>query len=200
MRGHEAGYKKAEEVVRWCKDAGISYVTLFAFSTENWNRPKKEVGFLLVLLEKLLKEKIETLHKEGARIKIIGNRGRLPARLQKLIEDSEKKTAGNKAITVLIAFDYGGRDEIVRAAASIAKLAPKKFNEETFAAHLDTHGIPDPDIIVRTGGEMRLSGFLLWQAAYAELYFTKKRWPEFSKKDFDAALSEFAHRKRNFGK
>jgi len=179
MRGHEAGYKKAEEVVRWCKDAGISYVTLFAFSTENWNRPKKEVGFLLVLLEKLLKEKIETLHKEGARIKIIGNRGRLPARLQKLIEDSEKKTAGNKAITVLIAFDYGGRDEIVRAAASIAKLAPKKFND---------------------GGEMRLSGFLLWQAAYAELYFTKKRWPEFSKKDFDAALSEFAHRKRNFGK
>jgi len=198
-KGHADGYAHAKDVVRWCKEAKIPAVTLYAFSTENWKRSRIEVNFLLSLFERVLTKKIDELLKEGARIRIIGNKERFSPKLEKAIMSAEKKTAHNKGIVVHIAFNYGGRDEIVRAVSEIAKRRPKIITEKTVASYLDTSGIPDPDLIIRTGGEQRLSGFLLWQSAYAELYFTKTYWPAFSKKEFLQIISDVKKRQRRFG-
>lgn len=198
--GHAEGYKKAKEVVRWCKEAQIPAVTLYAFSTENWKRSRGEVGFLLTLFERLLTKEIGEFVKEGARLRVVGGKEGISPRLQKAILSAEQRTADNTNILVNIAFNYGGRDEIVHAVRAIAKNPPKKIDEKTVAEHLFTADIPDPDLILRTGGEMRLSGFLLWQSAYAELYFTKTHWPGFSKKEFADILADFKRRQRRFGK
>lgn len=198
-KGHAEGYARAKDVVRWCKEAEISLVTLYAFSTENWKRSKTEVSFLMALFERALTKEMDEFAKEGARLRIIGSMENVPTRLARAMRAAEEKTVGNTDIAVNIAFNYGGRDEIVHAVRALAKNPPKKISEETVAGRLYTAGLPDPDLIVRTGGEMRLSGFLLWQSAYAELYFTNTYWPAFSKKEFAAILADFKKRERRFG-
>ncbi len=198
-KGHTEGYARAKDVVRWCKEAHIPVVTLYAFSTENWKRSRTEVGFLMALFERVLTKEIDEFVKEGARLRIIGSKEHLSAKLERAILSAEKKTAHNKKILVNIAFNYGGRDEIVHAVRKVVENMPKKIDEKIVEKYLFTSGIPNPDLIVRTGGEMRLSGFLLWQAAYAELYFSKTYWPAFSKKEFSDILIDFKKRQRRFG-
>ncbi|MEK7140081.1 MAG: polyprenyl diphosphate synthase [Patescibacteria group bacterium] len=199
-KGHAEGYVRAKDVVRWCEEAGISVVTLYAFSTENLKRAKKEVSFLMALFERLLTKEIGEFAKEGTRLRIIGSKEGFSVRMKRVIASAEKSTEHNTRIMVNIAFNYGGRDEIVRAMKNIAQHPPRSITEETVAARLDTRGMPDLDLIIRTGGEMRLSGFLLWQSAYAELYFTKTHWPAFSEKEFATILADFKKRHRRFGK
>ena len=191
--GHKAGAETLDHVMHWCKEAGIRYLTVYAFSTENWKRSKEEVSGLMKLLSSFIKSKEKELVANGVRFRVIGRRSDLSAKLQKEIAALEKKTAGGE-FTLVVALSYGSRDEIVRAAMKF-----KGSTEEEFAACLDTAGIPDPDLIVRTSGELRLSNFLMWQAAYSEFYFTDKYWPDFDKAEFDKALASFAKRERRMG-
>jgi undecaprenyl diphosphate synthase len=198
------------ESVRACvkaaRRAGVAYLTFYTFSTENWGRPESEVAALMDLLcEGIVKETPE-LAKEGVRIVVIGGRGALSEKVRNHIEEIERLTAAGKRLTVVLAINYSSRSEITRAAANIAakalsgELAPVMVTEKTLTGELYTHDIPDPDLLIRTGGEMRLSNFLLWQAAYAELWFTPVMWPDFGEKEFNEALSEFDRRERRFGK
>jgi undecaprenyl diphosphate synthase len=191
--GHEAGAQTLENVMHYCRDAGIEYLTVYAFSTENWKRSKSEVSGLMKLLSTFISKKRESLIADGIKIKVIGRTNDLSLKLQKQIADLEESTSSGR-FTLIVALSYGGRDEIVRAAAKF-----EGGTEEDFALCLDTAGIPDPDLIIRTSGEMRLSNFLLWQAAYSEFYFTDVLWPDFDKAEFDKALSSYEKRDRRMG-
>jgi undecaprenyl diphosphate synthase len=202
FRGHRQGFKKAKEVAKWCKDRGIKILTLYVFSTENWQRSQKEVAFLMRLFGVFLTKELKTLQKEQVKLLVIGNRKSLPAYLKKKIEKAEKLTRNNRDRTLIIAFSYGGRGEIVEAVKKIIreKIPAEKINVGQVEKHLYTAGIPDPDLIIRAGGQQRLSNFLIWQSVYSELYFCRRYWPDFTENDLDEALNDFGRRKRNFGK
>ncbi|MCF3639080.1 isoprenyl transferase [Rhizobium sp. TRM95111] len=203
--GHRKGVEAVREAVRTAGESGVKYLTLFAFSSENWRRPESEVSDLMGLLKSFVRRDLETLHRENVRVKVIGDRANLRSDVLPLLLEAEERTRANTAITLVIAFNYGARDEIARAMRSIAGdvaagvLHPADITPERISARLDTAGIPDPDLIIRTSGEERLSNFLLWQAAYAELMFIPDFWPDFSRQTFLAALENYASRERRFG-
>jgi undecaprenyl diphosphate synthase len=203
FKGHWYGYQNLKKFVQWCKKKGIKVLTAFGFSTENWKRSKDEVNYLMKLFEEGLSKRgdIRKLHEYGVRIRIIGQKYRLPKSLQKVIEEVENLTKNNKKFHLNLAVSYGGRWDIVQAIQRIIKdkIPPKKITEKLVEKYLSTAGLPPPDLVIRAGGEKRLSNFLLWQAAYSELYFTKKLWPEFTEKDLDLALKDYAKRERRFG-
>ena len=196
--GHKEGIKVVEKVINYSIGKRIKYLTLFAFSTENWKRPKAEINFLFDLLEVFIKKKLTELNKNNIRIKIIGNKN-LTKKLNKLLNIAEKKTAKNSNIQVNLALDYGSRNEIILA---IKKMFKKniKINEKNFENHLFTKNIPNPDILIRTGNTKRLSNFLLWQISYSEIFFEKKLWPDFNENDFEKIILKYQKIKRNFGK
>lgn len=201
--GHRQGYNKVKEVGKWCKAKGVKTLTLWAFSTENWNRPKNEVAYLMKLFERALsKKEISQLNKDGIKLKIIGQKERLSGLLQKLIKEAEETTKNNQKGTLVLAISYGGRAEILEAMQRIAEknIPANKITEETIAENLWTAGLPYPDLIIRTSGEKRTSGFLMWQSAYSEFYFCKNYWPDFSEKDLDEALADYSQRQRRYGK
>ena len=196
--GHEEGAKVVREITTYCSDIGIKYLTLYAFSTENWERPKLEVEFLMKLLERYLKKELEVYLKNNIRFKAIGDLGRFSKSLQKTIFETQDKTANCSGLTQVLALNYGSKNEIIRA---IKKLNEKnlEINEENLESCLDTAGMGDVDVLIRTSGEVRLSNYLLWQNAYAEMFFTQTYWPDFSKEELDDILSDFSKRERRFG-
>ena len=200
--GHKKGYENLIDFAGWCKDHGVKVLTAFGFSTENWNRTNEEVTYLMNLLERGLSESLERFKQNGVKVKIIGQKERLPDFLQKTIEKAETETKDNHDLQLNLAVSYGGKWDILQAIQSIVKdgIAPEKIDGELFENYLSTAGLPNPDLIIRPGGEMRLSNFVLWQAAYAELYFSPKFWPDFTKEDLLLALEEFDKRARRFGK
>jgi len=204
IKGHWQGYKNLIDFCYWAKDRGVKILTAFGFSTENWNRSKKEVNYLMKLFEKglLNKKNLERSKKEGVRVKIIGQRERLPKSLQKAIKKIENLTKDNKEFLLNLAVSYGGRWDIIQAVKKIVKkkLKTKNITEKEFEKYLSTAGLPEPDLVIRAGGEKRLSNFLLWQAAYSELYFCPKLWPDFTEKDLDKAIKEYQKRERRFGR
>ncbi len=199
LAGHQRGYETALKIIEHAFDSGILCVTLFAFSTENWNRSKAEISYLMKLVLKMIMKQAEVLHKRGIRLVIIGSHERVPKNVLHAIAEAERLTRNNMKGTLQIAFNYGGRNEITDAIRSIVR-DKMPISEETISSRLYTAGTPDPDLIIRTSGEQRLSGFLLWQSAYSELYFTKVNWPSFTAKHFDEAIEEYGKRKRRFGK
>ncbi len=200
--GHNAGGDNIRPVVKVFADYGVKYLTLYMFSTENWNRPKIEVAGLLSLLGKKIDQETQAFHQDNIRLVHLGRLDRLPQKLREKVQAAVDLTKNNTGLTLCLAFDYGGRDEIVRAARRIASagVLSDNINESVFAHHLDSLGIPDPDLVIRTGGESRLSNFLVWQAAYSELCFSPVLWPDFSAKDVEEALCEYRRRQRRFGK
>ncbi len=205
LAGHRAGVEALRNTVRAAPELGISYLTVYAFSSENWSRPKSEVSDLMGLLKIFIRRDLADLHRSGVRVRIIGDREGLQPDIRALLEEAETLTVANQALTLVIAFNYGGRDEIARAARRLAlavrrgDLDPEAITAERFAAALDTAGIPDPELVIRISGELRLSNFLLWQAAYSELVFLPCFWPDFSHEHFVEALRVFAGRERRFG-
>ncbi len=199
--GHRAGIRAIRRVMAAADRAGVHHLTLYAFSTENWSRPRYEVATLMRLFEQTLQEEVDELHQNGVRIRVIGRRERLSARLCRLVEEAEARTRENTRGALNVAINYGGRAEIVDAVRALARAGQdlRQLDEETLAAHLYTAGLPDPDLIIRTAGELRTSNFLIWQAAYAELYVTQTLWPDFGAADLEAALAEYAVRVRRFG-
>ena len=203
--GHYAGMGAVRETVRAACDLGLQNLTLFAFSSENWKRPKTEVGALMGLFRAYFRSDMDELIERNVRMRIIGHRGRVASDIQQMILDSESRTAGNSGLNLTFAFDYGGKEEIAAAARELARAAaegrldPETITPELFASRLFTSALPDPDLVIRTSGEHRLSNFLLWQSAYAELLFTETLWPDFGRSDLEAALEHFARRDRRFG-
>ncbi|MFN0146779.1 MAG: polyprenyl diphosphate synthase [Dehalococcoidia bacterium] len=199
--GHRAGTENIRRVLERCGDHGVQYVTLYAFSTENWNRPPREVRFLIRLLGMYLKRELGNLHKNGVRILHLGHIEALPGYLQKEVANAIELTGANTRITLNLCFNYGGRDDIVMAVRDIIRngIPADEVTEETIGGHLYTSHAPDPDLVIRTGAEQRISNFLIWQAAYAELYFTDAYWPDFGREDVDIALADYGRRKRKFG-
>ncbi len=202
LLGHQRGYAAMKNVVRWCRSRGVKVATFYAFSTENWNRSKVEVSYLMRLLKYALTKDLKEFQKQGARLKVIGNKQELAPALQRVITQAEEEIKGNKDILVQIAINYGGRQEMAQTVRRIVqqKIPLAEINPALIEQSLYTAGAPDPNLIIRTGGVQRLSGFLLWQSAYSELYFTPTLWPAFSEKDLDQAISWYANQKRNFGK
>jgi len=196
--GHAEGVKALDRTAKACKRFGIHRVTVFGFSTENWGRSKAEVTALVKLLEKTIREYTDEMDKEKVRLKVIGRVKDFPKSLQSAIDQSVNKLKGHQHDVLTIALSYGGRDELVRAAQKASKTG--RIDEKSLAANLDTAGLPDPDLIIRTGGQMRMSNFLPWQGVYSELYFTNTLWPDFGEKELAKALREYAKRQRNFGK
>ena len=203
--GHKRGAEAVHRAVEGAVEEGIRYLTLFGFSSENWKRPAQEVRDLMGLLRFYLKSEIKKLNNEGIRLRIIGDRYRLEPDIVTLITEAEERTADNLRLDLTIALSYGSRAEIVLASQKIAeqvaagKITPGDVSEELISSHLYTRDIPDPDLLIRTSGEHRISNFLLWQLAYTELVFIDKRWPDFNKQDFRIAISEFQSRERRFG-
>ena len=203
--GHYAGMKAVRETVRACCDMGLENLTLYAFSSENWKRPKTEVGALMGLFRTYFRSDMDELVERNVKMRIIGHRSRVAADIQQMILDSESRTAKNTGMNLTFAFDYGGQEEIVAAAQELARAAregrldPETITPELFAARLFTSGLPEPDLVIRTSGEHRLSNFLLWQSAYAELLFLDTLWPDFDRAVLEAALAKFAGRERRFG-
>lgn len=203
--GHRAGAESVREAVETCKELGVKYLTLYAFSSENWSRPKAEVDALMLLLDRFLSEKTKELNKQNVRLHTIGQIDRLPEKNQRRLARAKEDTANNTDLNLILALSYGGREEITNAMQRIAKkvqaneLDPEEINKDIIAAHLDTAAFPDPDLLVRTSGELRLSNFLLWQLSYAEIVTTKKFWPDFKRADLQAAVDEYARRHRRFG-
>ena len=199
--GHRAGTENIRRVIEAFGDRGVKYLTLFAFSTENWGRPKREVDALLRLLGRVINREINTLHENGIRLCHVGRLDPLSPRLQKKVQEAIELTKDNQKMTVSVAFNYGGRDEILDAVRRIVAngLPPESIDEEVFRSHLYTAGLPDPDLIIRTAGELRLSNFLLWQSAYAEYYFTPTYWPDFDTAEVERALEDYSKRQRRFG-
>ena len=196
--GHKEGLNTVEKIIKETIKKKIRYLTLYAFSTENWRRPKKEINFLFGLLENFLKNRINELHEQNIKLRIIGNKKFSP-NLNKLLYTSEKKTESNKKLQINLALNYGSKNELINAFKLINK-KKEKINEKNITKHLQTKNIPDPDILIRTGNTKRLSNFLLWQAAYSEIFFEKKLWPDFNEKDYDKIIKKFKNIKRNFGK
>lgn len=203
--GHRAGVEALRETVRAAGDRGLGYLTLFAFSSENWSRPSGEVSDLLGLLKLFIRRDLADLHRNNVKVSIIGERAGLDEDIRSLLSEAEALTRRNTSLNLVIAFNYGSRDEIVRAVKSLAddvaagRLDPSSISAELISANLDTAGIPDPDLIIRTSGEMRLSNFLLWQAAYAEFLFLPGHWPDFRSSDLEAAYEVYRQRERRFG-
>ncbi|WP_075504129.1 polyprenyl diphosphate synthase [Candidatus Pelagibacter communis] len=195
--GHKAGLNSVEKIIRASIKNNIKYLTLFAFSTENWKRPKKEINYLFNLLEIFLKNKINDLHKKNIKLKIIGIKN-FSSKLNKLLIFSENKTKTNKKLQINLALNYGSKSELMNAFKQLQK-TKKNLNEKNFIKYLQTRNIPDPDILIRTGNTHRLSNFLLWQIAYAEIFFVKKLWPDFNEKDYNKIIKKFKSIKRNFG-
>ncbi|MBP6952605.1 MAG: isoprenyl transferase [Alphaproteobacteria bacterium] len=205
LEGHKRGSEVAREIVTAASRIGISYLTLYAFSSENWRRDPHEVSGLMALLKHYLETEAEELHKEGVRLKIIGERGLLPNTILNLVEHVEDLTKSNKKLILQMAVSYGSRAEMINAVQEIAKKArdrridPDKITEQIFEQHLYTAGVPDPDLLLRTSGEQRISNYLLWQVAYTELVFVDKFWPDFTPEDFMEAILTYQNRERRFG-
>jgi undecaprenyl diphosphate synthase len=203
--GHRQGVESVRRTVEAAIELGVTHLTLFSFSSENWSRPKQEISDLFGLLRRFVRRDLADLHKNGVMIRVIGARTGLDDDILRMLDDAIELTKSNTALNLTIAFNYGSRDEIARAAARIAKdvqagtLAPADITPERFATYLDTAGLPDPDLLIRTSGELRLSNFLLWQLAYAEFVFVDVYWPDFSKELFEAAIAEYQRRNRRFG-
>jgi undecaprenyl diphosphate synthase len=205
LEGHRAGVEAARRAVRAARDQGVMTMTLYSFSTENWSRPDWEVRHLMGLLRRFFQDDLSELAGEGVRVRIIGDHSSLPRDLYKLVTEAEERTCHNSAFTLQIAFNYGGRDEIVRAARTLARAASDgtatadTIDEAAFSAALDTADVPDPDLLIRTSGEQRISNFLLWQAAYAELVFLDCLWPDFGGEELAEAIALFRSRDRRYG-
>jgi len=205
IAGHKRGAEAVRLVVEGCREIGVKYLTLYAFSSENWKRPAHEVDDLMGLLRLYLKHEIRALDKNGVKLRCIGDRDELAPDIIRLIEDGEAATAGNSGLTLQIAVNYGGHREIVGACRTIAqavadgRLDPADIDEDLLSANLHTAGVPDPDVLIRTSGEKRLSNFLLWQSAYAELIFLDTLWPDFSKETLNGAIEEYHRRDRRYG-
>ena len=200
--GHRQGTENLRRLIRAAVEFNIEILTIYAFSTENWNRPRREVQLLMRILEMVIDRELEELNKEGVQIRHIGELDGIDERLQRKVLEACETTKNNDRLILNVAFNYGGRDEIVHAVQAIIRkgIAPEAITEELISEHLYTSGLPDPDLLIRTSGEFRLSNFLIWQGAYAEHYYTEVIWPDFDKAAFKAALDEFATRKRRFGK
>ena len=204
--GHRHAIQAVRDICEGCGDLGVKYLTLYAFSTENWSRPKEEVDGLMELLVDALQKEMETLQKNNVRLSVIGDVNSLPGSCQKKLKESMEETAGNSGLNVILALSYSGRWEITDAVRKSArevadgKLRPEDITEKNLSDHLNTSGIPDPELLIRSGGEMRISNFLLWQLAYTELYITDKFWPDFRKNDLFEAIIDFQKRERRFGK
>ena len=196
--GHRAGLKTVEKIIKASIRNNIKYLTLYAFSTENWKRPNLEIKFLLNLLESFLKDKINKLNKNGIKVKIIGDIKKFPKNIQVNLISAQKTTFKNKKLNLVLALNYGSKSELVNA-IKIIKNKKMKINESSIAKSLYTKGIPNPDILIRTGNTKRLSNFLLWQLSYSEIFFEKKMWPDFNEKDYKKILNKFKIIKRNFG-
>lgn len=203
--GHKAGAKTLENLVRYANTIGLKYITVYAFSTENWKRAEEEVGGLMLLLQNYLSDYSKRADTENIRIKVLGDITKLQMGIQKSIKECIERTKNNTGITFCIAFNYGGRAEILEVTKKIAiklkegEITEDEITEELISQNLYTEDIPDPDLIIRTSGEQRLSGFLAWQSTYSELYFVQKNWPDFSERDLDEAIAEFNRRTRKFG-
>lgn len=203
--GHRAGVEAVRRCVAAAGELGITHLTLFGFSTENWRRPPEEVDALFDLLRRFVAADLDRLHREGVRVRIIGRRDDLGDDIRSIVERAEAQTAGNDRFMLTIAFNYGSRDEIARAARAIAEatargeIAPGDIDPDLVERHLDTAGLPDPDLVIRTSGERRTSNFLLWQSAYSEYVFLDVLWPDFSREHLEAALTDYARRERRYG-
>ena len=205
IEGHRRGSEAVRACTAACIEAGVPYLTLYAFSKENWRRPADEVGALMMLLDRFLAERAAEIMEKNVRLRAIGHLGDLPEKVRKRLDDTVAKSAGNTALTLTLALSYGARTEIADAARQLAReakagtLDPEKIDEEFLGSRLYTAGMPDPDVLVRTSGEMRISNFLLWQISYAEIVVTPKLWPDFTKEDLFAAMQEYARRSRRYG-
>ncbi len=203
--GHRKGAEALRELLKSAIEIGIPYMTFYSFSSENWSRPQSEINDIMGLLRRYLQSELATFHKAGIRLKVIGDRSRLADDIILLIEDAERQTSDNDKLTVVMALSYGGRQEIVEAARNVAlkvqsgSLDATEISEELFEKELYTKDIPDPDLLIRTSGEMRISNFLLWQLAYSEMVFVEKNWPDFTKKDLLFAIEEYQKRDRRYG-
>ena len=203
--GHHAGARRVKEIVKACPDLGVEYLTIFAFSTENWKRTQTEVAGLMKLFRRYITREAQELFQSGVRVRFIGDRVRLDDSLVQMMDDLEMLTSGNTRVHMTIAINYGGRDEVARAAQRLAhdvkagKLDPREITDETFPRYLDTYVLPDPDLVIRTSGEARISNFLLWQSAYSEYEFVKTLWPDFTAEEFARVLAQFGGRERRFG-
>jgi len=206
IMGHKRGVDVLKDLLRCCRDWGIQALTAYAFSTENWGRPSEEVEFLMTLFERVLRKELREMLEENVQIRFVGDLEALPRSLQSEIERSMIQTKSNRGIRFTVATNYGGRQEILHACQAIAQqvqqglLRPEEIDKEIFERHLYTAGIGDPDLLIRTSGEMRISNFLLWQMAYAEIYITDSLWPDFNRKEFHRALAAYQQRERRFGK
>ena len=204
--GHQSAIKSVREINEACAELGVSYLTLYAFSTENWNRPTDEVKGLMTLLGQTMRNEASTLIKNSIRLQVTGDVEKMPVETVKLINETIERTKGGSRMVLNLALSYSGRWEITEAARKIAQeakegtLDPETITEDSIAAHLATAGMPDPELLIRTSGELRISNFLLWQLAYSELYFTNKYWPDFRKEDLYEAIVNYQHRERRFGK
>jgi undecaprenyl diphosphate synthase len=204
--GHHSGVTAVREVTEAAAELGVEYMTLYAFSTENWNRPAIEVTALMMLLVETIHKEVATLNKNNIRLKAIGDLSKLPEKTHKVLLEGIEKTKNNTRMTLVLALNYSAKWEILYAIQDIAKqvankdILPEQINEDVFEAHLSTQGMPDPELMIRTSGEHRISNFLLWQLAYAEFYFTETFWPDFRKDDFYKAIIDFQNRERRFGK
>jgi undecaprenyl diphosphate synthase len=205
VEGHRQGVESVRRTVEAALELGITHLTLFSFSSENWSRPRQEINDLFGLLRRFVRRDLAELHKDGVKIRVIGARSGLDNDILRMLDDAVELTKDNTALNLTIAFNYGARDEIARAAQKIAEDAkkgivdPSEVTPERFATYLDTAGLPDPDLLIRTSGELRLSNFLLWQLAYAEFVFVDVYWPDFTKEVFEAAIAEYQRRNRRFG-
>jgi len=203
IKGHERGAHVLHNTVKWSLELGIKYLTAYSFSTENWKRPKEEVEFLMDLFVQMIDREMDLLRREKVRVRILGRKEGLPESVLRKWNEVEEKTASFDRMTLVIAFNYGGRREILDAIEKILRDVEKEkkivLNEETFKNYLYLPDVPDPDLIIRTSGELRLSNFLIWQSAYSELYFTRKLWPDFTKRDFLRAIESYSRRERRFG-
>jgi undecaprenyl diphosphate synthase len=206
LEGHKRGKDSVRAVVETSRRIGIPYLSLFAFSTENWERPRTEVNGLMALLRQYLRSELRKMMKNGIRLLAVGDISRLPATLQRELADKIEATRDNDRMTVILAVSYGGREDIVEAARKLARAAragkidPETIDAQAFEQQLSTRGVPDPDLLIRTSGEMRISNFFLWQAAYSEIYVTETLWPDFREKEYLAALRQYQQRERRFGR
>jgi undecaprenyl diphosphate synthase len=205
LYGHHAGAKRVREIVEACPDLGVEYLTIFAFSTENWKRTQVEVSGLMKLFRRYLTREAQALFQNGVRVRFIGDRIRLDETLVRMMDELELMTSGNSRVHLTVALNYGGRDEVARATKRLARevaagrVDPEKVDETTLARFLDTYVLPDPDLVIRTSGEARISNFLLWQSAYAEYEFIDTLWPDFSREEFARVVQNYAGRERRFG-
>jgi len=201
--GHARGVEMVRKIVSRCLERGVEYLTLFAFSSENWRRPQEEVSLLMTLFVKALEQEVDKLDRNGVRLRVVGDLSRFEARLQELIRSAEQRTAGNDKLQLTIAANYGGRWDIMQAVNAMLLAQPEKrsgWSEADLEPFLSMHFAPEPDLFIRTGGEERISNFLLWQLAYTELYFTGTLWPEFDRSKFDLAIASYQKRERRFGR